>query len=175
MAIDSSHISLLRDGALREYYGATGHELSAATARASWLYDVENDIIVDAKIVEERNLAKEHLQALNGMVLNFGERKRIVIFDRGYPSKDLIKYIQDKEIKYVMRVQKAFNTCIDKMRSGSKVIKLSEDKRTRAIVFRQKSGEREAVITNVEEGELEEEAIPELYYKRWPVETNTSI
>jgi hypothetical protein len=48
MAIDSSHIfrALLRDGALREYYGATGHELRAATARASLRYDIENDILV---------------------------------------------------------------------------------------------------------------------------------
>jgi hypothetical protein len=37
MATDSSHIALPRDEALREYYGATGHELSAATARASML------------------------------------------------------------------------------------------------------------------------------------------
>jgi hypothetical protein len=175
MAIDSSHISLPRDAALREYYGATGHELSAATARASLLYDVENDIIVDAKLeplaVDERSLAKEHLDVLADMRQDLGERKPIVIFDRGYPSKDLIKYLQDKEIKYVMRVQKRFNTRIDKMRNGSKVIKLAEGMKPRAIVFRLKSGEREALITNVEEGEIETTAFPDLYYKRWPVET----
>jgi hypothetical protein len=64
MAVDSSHIALPRDAALREYYGAVGHESSAATARASLLYDIENDIIVDARIepltVDERNLAKAH-------------------------------------------------------------------------------------------------------------------
>jgi hypothetical protein len=38
-------------------------------------------------------------------------------------------------------------------------------------VFRLKSGEREALITNVEEGEIETAAFPELYYKRWPIET----
>jgi hypothetical protein len=50
MAVDSSHITLPRDAALREYYGAVGHALNAATARASLLYDISNDIIVDAKI-----------------------------------------------------------------------------------------------------------------------------
>jgi hypothetical protein len=50
MAIDSSHIALPRDAGLRAYYGAVGKGLSAATARASLLYDIENDIIVDAKI-----------------------------------------------------------------------------------------------------------------------------
>jgi hypothetical protein len=148
LAIDSSHISLPWDAVLREYYGATGHELSAATARTSLLYDVENDIIVDAKIepltVDERSLAKGHLEAFGGMGLTLGERKPIVVFDRGYPSKEFIKYLRDKEITYVMRIRKRFNTRIDKTRSGSKVIKLSEGMKLRAIVFRLKSGEREA-------------------------------
>jgi hypothetical protein len=175
MAIDGSHIALPRDPALREYYGTTGHEHSAPTARASVLYDIENDIIVDARIepltADERSLAKEHLEALGGMGLDLGERKPIVICDRGYPSKDFVKYLQDKEIKYVMRAQKGFNPRIDRMRNGSKNIKLSEGVKTRAIVFRLKSGERETLITNLEEGEVEEEAFGELYYKRWPVET----
>jgi uncharacterized protein YifE (UPF0438 family) len=144
MAIDSSHIALPRDEALREYYGATGHELSAATARALLLYDIEKDIIVDAKLapltVDERSLGKEHLEALASM--DFGERKPIVICDRGYPSKDFIKYIQNKEIRYVMRARKGFNTRIDKMSGGSRVITLSEGIKTRAIVFWLSSGER---------------------------------
>jgi hypothetical protein len=175
MAIDGSHIALPPDAALREYYGATGHELSAVTARASLLYDISNDIIVDAIIerltVDERSLAKEHLEAMRGMGLDFGERKPIVICDRGYPSKDFIKYLQDKEIKYVMRVQKRFNSRIDTMRKGSRVIPLAEGIKTRAVVFRLGNGEREALITNLEEAEMETAAFPELYYKRWPIET----
>jgi hypothetical protein len=65
MAVDSTHIALPPDVALREYYGARGHELTAATARASLLYDITNDIIADARIeplaVDERSLAKEHV------------------------------------------------------------------------------------------------------------------
>jgi hypothetical protein len=38
------------------------------------LYDIENDVIVDARIEwltgDERSLAKEHLQALGGMGLD---------------------------------------------------------------------------------------------------------
>jgi hypothetical protein len=110
LAIDSSHIALPPDAALREYYGATGRELSAATARASILYDIENDIIVDAAIerltVDERSLAKGHLNAFGGTGPDFGGRKPIVICDRGYPSNDFIKCQQDRDIKYVMRVRK---------------------------------------------------------------------
>jgi hypothetical protein len=101
---------------------------------------------VDAGIepitVDERSLAKGHLEALGGMGLDLGERKPIGISERGYPSKDFVKYLQDKEIKYVMRVQKRFNPRIDRMRSGSKDIKLAEGIKTLAIVFRLGNGER---------------------------------
>ncbi|MDR1148543.1 MAG: hypothetical protein LBK66_07920, partial [Spirochaetaceae bacterium] len=50
MAIDGSHAALPPDAELKKYYGATGPEHSVATARASVLVDIENDIIVDAKI-----------------------------------------------------------------------------------------------------------------------------
>jgi hypothetical protein len=175
MAIDSSHIALPPDAALREYYGAVGHGLSAATARASLLYDIENDIIADAKIeplgVDERSLAKAHLEALGGMGLGHGERQMIVIFDRGYPSKDFIKYLQDKGIKYVMRVRRGFNPRIDRMGNGSTAIQLSEGIQTRVIVFQLAGGEREALVTNLGEGEMQGEGFSELYYKRWPIET----
>jgi hypothetical protein len=42
---------------------------------------------------------------------------------------------------------------------------------TRALVFRLTNREREALITNPGGDEMEEGAFPELYYKRWPVET----
>ncbi|MDR2630053.1 MAG: hypothetical protein LBC60_03930, partial [Spirochaetaceae bacterium] len=104
MAIDSSHIALPKDAALGEYYGATGHEHTAPTARASILYDRENDIIGDATIKplskDERTLAKGHLEVFTGMREELGGREGIVIFDRGYPSKEFIKYLQDKGIKF---------------------------------------------------------------------------
>jgi hypothetical protein len=96
MAVDGSHIALPADAALREYYGAAGHEWRTAAARASVLYDLENDIIVDARLepltVDERSLAKEHPEVLTGTALDRGGRKPLVLFDRGYPSKDLITY-----------------------------------------------------------------------------------
>jgi hypothetical protein len=175
MAVDSSHIALPRDAELKAYYGACGKELNAVTARASLLYDIENDIIADAKIepltVDERNLAKGNLEVLAVLGRGFGKRKTLVIFDRGYPSKDFINYLQGKEIKYVMRVQKGFNARIDGLKKGSKIIRLGEGIKVRALAFTLSSGEREALITNLDEGEMEDEAFTELYYKRWPIET----
>jgi hypothetical protein len=74
-----------------------------------------NDIIADAKIepqtADKRTQAKEHLEKLGGP--EFEGRKPVVIFDRRYPSKDLIKYLHGREIKHVMRVQRGFNSRID--------------------------------------------------------------
>jgi hypothetical protein len=110
MAIDGSRVALPPDAALREYYGAIGPEHSAATARASVPVDIENDIIVDAKIEplkeDERSLAKKHIDVLAGMDFNSMGKKPLLIFDRGYPSKDLIKYIEElvpKLIDYALK------------------------------------------------------------------------
>jgi hypothetical protein len=50
MAVDGSFIQLPSDPELVAYYGGLGREGTAATALVSLLYDLENDIIVDAKI-----------------------------------------------------------------------------------------------------------------------------
>jgi hypothetical protein len=57
------------------------------------------------------------------------------------------------------------------MRSGSKVIRISEGIQVRAIMFRLASGEREALITNLEKGEMKVPTFLEMYYRRWPIET----
>jgi hypothetical protein len=67
----------------------------------SLLYDLENDIIVDAKIGpvsgNERAMAEEHLQALLGLE-RFEQGRELMLFDRGYPSHELIKPLQDKTL-----------------------------------------------------------------------------
>jgi hypothetical protein len=108
------------------------------------------------------------------MGLDFGGRTPLMILDRGYPSNDLVKFLQDKEIKFVMRVGKKFNSGIDGMETGSKDVPLGEGINVRAVVFPLASGEREALITNLGEDEVEKEAFPGLYYKRWPIETKYS-
>jgi hypothetical protein len=113
-AIDPGRIALPRDAELRAEPGATGHERSAPTARVSMLYDIDNGIIADAGIerlaADGRSLAKQHTGALTGGGPDFGGRIPIIVFDRGYPSKDLIKYLRYRKIKYVMRAPKGFNS-----------------------------------------------------------------
>ena len=71
MAADGSFVHLPSDAALVQYFGGLGHERETATALASLLYGLENNIVADAKIApasgNERALAEGHLRALQKM------------------------------------------------------------------------------------------------------------
>ena len=43
----------------------------------------------------------------------YKQAKDLIVFDRGYPSKALIKYLDSSGFKYPMRLQKSFNAEID--------------------------------------------------------------
>jgi hypothetical protein len=139
------------------------------------LYDIENGIIVDAKIApvsgNERELAAEHLEAPAGLE-SFDAGKEPVIFDRGYPSHELIKSLQDKEIGYVMRIPKGFIRKRDMPGARDGWAVLGKDgPRARVIRIPLKSGEVETLITNLGAEKLEYEAFAELYHMRWGIET----
>jgi hypothetical protein len=111
MAVDGSFIQLPQDKELLEYYGGLGHDGKTALALVSLLYDVKNDIVVDARIEPVRNneraLAQEHIETLLGLE-SYERGRELILFNRGYPSFEFIKAIQDKGIGDVMRVQKNF-------------------------------------------------------------------
>jgi IS4 transposase len=176
MAIDGSFLRLPCDRELVEYYGGLGHEQTAATALASLVYDLQNNIVVDARIAavseNERALAEEHLRALQGMAdYNRGHRE-LIIFDRGYPSGEFVNSLSDKEIAYVIRVPKGFirEQELKGAREG-RVSLRKTGRRVRAIRIALSSGEQEILITNLKKAEMEYEAFGELYHKRWGIET----
>ena len=177
MAIDGSFLRLLSDKELLEYFGSMGNDsMQIVMALASMLYDLENNIIVDAKITSihdnERSLAEEHLSALQSLAdYNLGHRE-LIIFDRGYPSFDLIKSLSDKEIAYVMRVWKGFVNEQELGESEEGWVSLGKTGRqVRLIRLELSSGEQELLVTNLTEKQMEYAAFGELYHKRWGIET----
>jgi hypothetical protein len=176
LVIDGSFIQLPSEPELLKYYGGLGKENTAASALASLMYDVENDIIVDARLEpisrDERSLAKEHLEELVKLESFQNGHQELLIFDRGYPSKELVKSLEDKHLRYVMRTPKGFireeligeqkNLWTELGKSG---------RRVRVIVIPLENGEREILITNLSEEEMEYEGFAELYHKRWGIET----
>ena len=176
MAVDGTFLNLPSDAALVEYFGGLGYYCSTAGALASLLYDLENNIIIDAKIApisgNERALAEEHLCKLQGMdSFNQGHRE-LLICDRGYPSHEFVKSLSDKEIAYVMRAQKGFIS--ERYIEGKKDCLVPLGKtglQTRVVQITLATGEREILITNLPKAEVEYKAFEELYHKRWGIET----
>ncbi|MDR1468838.1 MAG: transposase, partial [Spirochaetaceae bacterium] len=175
MAVDGSFIRLPSAPALLEYFGGLGKEGAAASAPASMLFDLENGIVVDAKIVpvsgNERALAKEHVRVLEGLE-SYERGKELIVFDRGYPSHELIKFLQDKETAYVMRIRKGFVSGKKLPGGRDGYAELGKSGwRVRVIQITLPGGEEETLITNMGEERLEYEAFEELYNKRRGIET----
>jgi len=184
-AIDGTKLALPidRKGKLLLEYGGMGAGGKSPTAQASMLYDIYNDLILDAGIAplktSERELASQHIESLTKQE-DFG--KELIIFDRGYPSYDLMKELADKGITFVMRVKRNFNVDIDMMGTGcdKNFILPSPNKGewglpVRVLKFELPSGETETLIVNLFDKRMGIKAFRELYFKRWPVESEYDI
>jgi hypothetical protein len=178
-ANDGTKIALPSDKVLRDYYGALGKDGSAPTAQGSVLYDVLNDIVVDARIeplsVDERTLAMAHIDECSR--IDPGSKK-LAIYDRGYASFELIEKLENSGFKYVMRVRSKFNRDIDAQTGADGFVRLKKGCKNiyvRVIKFKLDSGETETLITNITDKRLGGYAFKKLYFMRWPVETKYDI
>jgi hypothetical protein len=175
-AIDGSKIQIPDDQVLRDYFGTIGKGSSAATGQGSALYDVYNNILIDAQLepiaTDERELALRHIDVLSTLS-SFD--KECVLFDRGYASFELIESLKKYNIHFVMRVRKKFNLSIDRLEEGDHGIVLQkkghEDIPIRVIKFTLPSGEEETLITDITDKRMGIPAFKVLYFKRWPIET----
>lgn len=175
-AIDGSKIQLPDDPALRVHFGTTGKGRTAATGQGSVLYDVYNKIILDAHLepihTDERELALRHIETLCKMP-SFD--KECVLYDRGYASFEMAEAHMERNVHFVMRVKRGFNTSIDKLRAGDHKIVLKkkghQDISVRLVKFTLPSGEIEALITDIYDKRMGIPAFKSLYFKRWPIET----
>jgi len=178
-AIDGSKIALPSDKKLLEHYGGHGRNASSPTAQGSILYDVLNDIVIDALITpmatDERILAKAHIDSLKE---HAPDEKKLVILDRGYPSFELIEKLEDEGLHYLMRVREKFNLEIDAQSETDDYVTLRKDGKAifvRVIKFKLDSGETETLVTNISDRRLGKQAFKKLYFMRWPVETKYDI
>jgi len=54
-------------------------------------------------------------------------KMKLIIFDRGYPSFELIKYLIDRNLNHIMRVKKAFNKDIDAQKDDDGIVWLEQN------------------------------------------------
>jgi len=179
-AIDGSKLQIPDDQKLRAHFGTMGSAKAAATAQASALYDVYNNVLIDVQLepvkTDERTLALKHIDVLCKMLSFFRE---LILFDRGYASFELIETLKGRGISYVMRVKKGFNKSIDQLSEGDHTTTLTkaghEDINVRVLKFTLPSGEVETLVTDITDKRMGIKAFKELYFKRWPIETKYDV
>ena len=178
-AVDGSQVKLPYTAKLKEYFGTSGQGDKAVTGRCSALYDVLNDIVLDA--VMDKFSVGERSQALKllGKKHIFEGVKELIIFDRGYYSSDFMEELLIRGYEFVFRMPAKRLEAADALPNGIHTIKVTlkdgKHARVRVVKFDLPSGETETLLTNFYKRNMTVETYKELYFKRWPVETKFDI
>lgn len=175
LAVDGTSLQVPDTAECGEYFGLSSNQnkTRTAVASASALYDVLNDIIVDARITKfktsERDMAKQHIESIGDKI---SPQNSIVIFDRGYPSYDMFDYLNSKGLFYLMRVSTSFKIAqsIDSNDSILNYRFRGEMKKVRVVKIKLSDDITEVLITNIDDEKIIHSQFKELYFLRWGVE-----
>lgn len=176
LSIDGSITEIPNTKNNREYFGYHHNQSNKQQARAmaSVIYDIENDCILEADIrtwkAAERDVAKDLIERLG----NKGYKNDLFLFDRGYPSDDMFEYLENKKLKYLMRVKvNKFNNEFDNANEPDQIVTRVYKNKTltlRIINVILPTGEIEKLVTNLMNTNLTVEDFKILYFKRWGIE-----
>lgn len=174
-AIDGSILELPNTELLQEQFGYSKNQYIRKTARARvcCIFDVINKIVIKSKIdrynVPERKMA---IDLITEMVKN-SSFKELILFDRGYPSNELISKLIDKNVTFVVRLaNNIYKKTID-AEKNDQIVKIKYKNRVytvRVVRFLLESGIEEILLTNLLEEIYTIETLKELYFKRWQIE-----
>jgi Transposase DDE domain len=194
LAIDGSVQEVPNNKETREVYGYVTNgeeEFKVARARSTWLHDLENDITITSKLGRyddsERKMAKENIEKM--LSLGISGTRDLILFDRGFPSADMIQFLIDKGIKFMMRVSTGFYKEVVNTLTKDEIVHIEMTKQRcrelkkkglsfqegsvitiRVIKVELPSGEIEILITNLTQEELPYEESSALYFRRWGLE-----
>jgi hypothetical protein len=188
LAVDGSRLTLPYTKELKKIYDEVKNQdfTGVVQARVSVLYDVINNYVIDgilsALTTGEGKLALEHLLHVT--------KNDLVIYDRGYPSFELMyEHIKQKS-NFLIRAKVSFNNVTSEfIKSGKstqivniypgqhkKITDKEFDKNTfvtvRLVRVELPSGETELLMTSLlDMSKYKTEDFKELYFQRWGVET----
>src|SRR5665648_139672 len=173
-AIDGSILEINNSEQLRNAFGyAEGKTVKLARAKASGIYDIENDMMITSKITTyttgEREIAIELIDKLKTM----GLKNDLILFDRGYPSRNFISYLDSSGVSYLMRVKSASMKEINEAQEPDEIVEMTVNGKRiklRVLRFMLDSGVEEVLVTNLFDEGLGLQAFKALYFKRWGIE-----
>ena len=111
-AVDGSTIQIPESEENYKVFGGNPNKTETVSplASVSVLYDVMNDILVDVSLhsyrSNERESAKSHMEHLPELP------DSIIVFDRGYPSEDIFRFLNSRGILFLMCVPRTFRKAV---------------------------------------------------------------
>ena len=194
LAVDGSLLQLPESAELIASFGlAENKGKSMPMGRSSLLYDVKNELMLDALLQpytsSEQDMALEHLNCLPALSL---PACCLLLFDRGYPSLWLLACLQSRQLDFVMRCNANFLMEVSAFAQASTPdmlleldLELGNRLRkqklqsflhpgqtklwVRAVKVELASGETEYLLTSLQQLPLAD--FQQLYHQRWGVET----
>jgi len=171
LGVDGSYLQLPCVEDLRWEFGVRGADI-CPMAGVSVLFDVLHGWALDPVLTDaymnEREQLEKHMEFLSEELPEVA-KKTILLIDRGYPSKDLFKKMQDSSFKFVARCKSGFSKTVDELPLGDSSVTLKNGVSVRIVKFELENGEIETLATNLHD--LTMDAVIELYALRWGIET----
>jgi hypothetical protein len=174
LSVDGTVLELNNTEKLRAEFGYIENQtIKIARARAEGLYDLENDMIltsvIDKYTSSERTQAKDLINKLE----EIGFSNDLILFDRGYPSRDFVSFLENKKIYYLMRVSSSFLKEVINVTNADQMIETKYQGKIikmRVLKFQLDSGITEILITNIFDENFDISDFKALYFKRWGIE-----
>lgn len=197
LGIDGSKYEVPNTPQNREHFGMqkSQHERQPARANISTIYDLNNKFYLDLQLEKynfsEKTMAKRNIEEVQKIIPN---KKIVVIMDRNYISLEFLLWLNERNIKYVFRLQKTtYKEEINKMKTNDEYInikhtyprlqnirmtypeeaeKLEKLKETKVRITKSlvKEDKELILLSNLSMEEFNEEEIKELYSTRWNIE-----
>lgn len=174
-AIDGTVLEIPNTEILRKEFGTCKNQSSeVARARGSIIYDVLNKVVIKSKIdgylTSEREIAKNLIE----QVVSNSKYQDLIIFDRGYPSAEMVSFLYEKKVDFLMRVKADFSNQIIYAREKDQIIYMKHNGKSypvRVIRVMISDEIEEVLISSLLDKKLKPKDFKELYFKRWSVET----
>ena len=175
LAVDGSKINLPYNSELLDIYGSQKSTNGLIQSLVSCLTDVMNNVIIDGIMApfdsSERELAKQNITNSVNMLTD----NDIILFDRGYPSSELMQFLDKNGGKYIMRCNATFLGKILKTHiendfvTTHKFVKSGMTLTFRVVRFPISAGATEILMTNILD-EFDIADFKQLYNLRWGIE-----
>jgi len=173
-AIDGSIIEIPNTETLRNEFGYIKNQNAiVARAKVGCIFDVINKIVLTSKIdiyrASERHMAMEMLS----QIIDKRNQKDLILFDRGYPSAELLAFLIENNFDFLMRSSRTYSKEIMNATKPDQLIEFKYKQKlykARVIRFMLSSEEEEILITSLLDEHLSIEDFKELYFMRWGIE-----